>query len=122
MDIQLEQMGVAPDRDAEFFCHAEVVDDAGQRYPVRLLTDSVVTACVRVKLKVEKLGPIVDLAYRQIIERLIEAGELKPGFGHLNWIYVSDGGLGESRQGEVVVGDGEKLLLTAAEELAAVKA
>ena len=108
----LEQIGRDAKHDAELFYHAEVFDDAGQRYAVRLFTEGFLAESMRHKLGTQTLAPIADLVYRQVIAELVTTGRLRPGYGHLNFVYLVQEGR-DAQDGDVLVIDAEERYLAA---------
>jgi hypothetical protein len=109
MRIDFEDMKQFPDRDAGFFYAAEVFDDAGRRYPVRLMIEGVATASFESQLKIE--GPYSDVVkalYKEELEALVKQGRLAPenSQGTLNVVFlVDDRDSRQIRAGDIVVDD-----------------
>jgi hypothetical protein len=112
MDIKLERVTRWVDRDAELAYAAEVIDDVGMRYPIRISVQSALATSVRHHLGVTRLTPVAEACYRQVIAGLVASQRLRPGRGVVNTIYlVKDAH--DIRDGDIVMPNGEELLLAA---------
>ena len=115
MKIELDYMNCWPDRDAVAFYAAEVFDDAGARYPVRIMLDGFAAACFEQKLE-GSYRDIVEALYRKELEQLLRDGKLTPrGRGNLNVVFlVSGSDRQQTRPTDIVIDDAvDKLKATA---------
>lgn len=121
MRIDFEDMKRFPDRDAGFFYAAEVFDDAGRRYPVRLMIEGVATASFESQFKIESsYSDVVKALYREELEALVKQGRLTPenSRGTLNVVFlVDDRDSRQIRAGDIVVDDVVRKLKATARRL-----
>jgi hypothetical protein len=121
MRIDLEQMGVWPDRDAGFFYAADVFDDAGTRYPVRIMIEGIATASFEAEVKIEgSYSDVVKALYRQELEALVKQGRLTPANQQstVNVVFLVHGhGEREIRAGDIAIYDVVEKLKAFAKQL-----
>jgi len=74
MKIRFDPMKQFPSRDAAYYWHADVFDDDGTRYPVRLMIEGAAIMACREPLN----DTIVERLYRSTLVRLLAEGRLTP--------------------------------------------
>ena len=109
MRIEMEDMKCWPDRDAGFFYAVDVFDDAGTRYPVRIMIEHIATAYFKAQSKIEgSYSDVVQALYRQELEALVKQDRLTPANPQstVNVVFLVDGhDERKIRAGDIVIDD-----------------
>jgi hypothetical protein len=109
MRIEMEDMRCWPDRDAGFYYAANVFDDAGIRYPVRIMIAGIAIALFKKKSNIESsYSEVVQSLYRQELEALVKQGRLVPANSQstVNVVFlVNRREDGQIRDGDIVIDD-----------------
>lgn len=117
MRINLADMNMwAPERDAVFYYSADVFDDAGTRYPVRIMIEGMADALFRAEVKLEAYRDVVEALYHQELEALARQGRLLPENPQstVNVVFLVNSQDGRpTRAGDIVI-DGTRDKLKAA--------
>ena len=119
MRIDLEYMYRWPDRDAVAFYAADIIDDAGKRYPVRVMLEGIAAALFEDEVQ-GSYRDIVEALYRKELEQLVKSGKLVPQNpkGTVNVVFLVNGnGREQVKPGDIVVDDAVDKLKGVAREL-----
>jgi hypothetical protein len=121
MRIELENMRSWPDRDAGFYYAANVFDDTGTRYPVRIMIEGIATASFEAEVKIEgSYSDVVQALYREELEALLKQRRLTPANPQstVNVVFLVNGhGERQIRVGDIVINDVVEKLKAVAKQL-----
>jgi hypothetical protein len=119
--IELEDVRRWPDRDAVCFYAAEVFDNAGIRYPVRIMTEGIAVACFEAEVRLEgSYADIVQTLYRQELATLLKQSRLTPTNPQatVNVVFLVNGhDERQTRAGDIVIYDTVEKLKAVARQL-----
>lgn len=92
MRCDFDRMQTGPNRDASWYFSVDVWDDAGTRYPVRIMTEGIELARFNQHLdKPEDGEEVVKALYRVELERLVREKTLQPeGNGRVNVVFLAN--------------------------------
>lgn len=118
MRFDFDRMQVGPNRDASWYFAVDVWDDAGTRYPVRIMTEGIELVRFNQHLdKAEDGEEVVKALYRVELERLVRERTLQPeGNGRVNVVFLAN----DNRQvqpGDIVIHDAYEKLKAMAQRL-----
>jgi hypothetical protein len=118
MRLDFERMQVGPNRDASWYFAVDVYDDAGTRYPVRIMTEGIELARFNQHLNAPEDGEeVVTALYRRELERLVREGALRPqGNGTVNVVFLANGN-SQVQPGDIVIYDAYGKLRAMAQQL-----
>lgn len=120
MKIELEDMKAWPDRDASYFYSAEVFDDAGVRYPVRIMIDGLALAQFRAETKLTSpYREFIEQLYRDELELLLKNGNLtaENSNGTVNVVFMLGSRGQQIRPGDIAISDVVEKLKSAARKM-----
>lgn len=118
MRFDFDRMQVGPNRDASWYFAVDAWDDAGTRYPVRIMTEGIELVRFNQHLdKAEDGEEVVKALYRVELERLVRERTLRPeGNRRVNVVFLAN----DDRQvqpGDIVIYNAYEKLKAMAQRL-----